>query len=442
MKPVSATQQGTRSRAAAAYRPDEGFARERDAADPLRGFRERFFVPEGRIYLDGNSLGLLSREAEAAVLSALDAWKRQAIEGWTGGERAWWRIGEELGALQAELVGAEPEEVMATGAITVNLHALLASFYRPEGRRTKIIATGLDFPSDVYALQGQLRLHGLDPREHLIQVPSRDGRTVADDDVVAAMADDVALVWLPSVLYRSGQLLDMERLTREAHARGIPIGFDLAHSAGSVPHRLHAWGADFAVWCSYKSLNAGPGAVGALFVHRNHFGSVAPTLLGWWGVDKPRQFEMADEFFPAAHAGAWQISTPSVLGAAALYGSLQVIGEAGMERIRDKSLDLTEYLMFLADEALASLGFTVGTPREAERRGGHVALEHPEALPISVALRARGVVPDFRPPNVIRVAPVALYTTYQEVWRTVQILREIVQSGAHTRVEARLDSVP
>jgi kynureninase len=422
------------------YQLGADYARARDHADPLREFRDRFYLAPNRIYLDGNSLGLLSRQAEASVLAALEDWKAHAIEGWTEHERPWFWIGEELGALQAALVGAEPEELVVTGGITVNLHQLLATFYRPSGQRTRILADELDFPSDVYALQSQLRLHSCDPARDLVLVRSRDRRTIDEDDVIAAMTDDVAVVWLPSVLYRSGQLLDLERLTREAHARGILVGFDLAHSVGSVPHRLHAWGVDFAAWCTYKYLNGGPGAVGTLFVHRDHFGT-PPGLAGWWGSDKTRQFEMAHAFTPASSAGAWQISTPPVLGAAALYGSLRVVEEAGLEAIRAKSLDLTGYLMFLADAVLAPLGFAVGTPREAHRRGGHVALEHPQAIRISRALRARGVVSDFRPPDVIRLAPVALYTMYADVYRTVEALREIVESGAYLRFEAALDSV-
>lgn len=413
-----------------------------DAQDPLRAFRARFFVQPDRVYLDGNSLGLLSRDAEAALLDALDAWKRHAIEGWTSGEQPWFSIGEELGALQAACLGAQPAEVVATGAITVNLHSLVAAFYQPQRRRTKILATALDFPSDVYALQSQVRLRGLDPAEHLVLVPSRDGRTVAEDDVIAAMTDEVALAVLPSVLYRSGQLLDLERLTRAAHGRGILIGFDCAHSAGSVPHRLHDWDVDFAFWCTYKYLNGGPGAVGGLFVHQRHFGT-RPALAGWWGEDKARQFDMSHTFEPAAGAGAWQISTPSVLGAAPLYGALRLLNEAGIERIRAKSLRLTDYLLFLADALLAQApyGFTVGTPREHARRGGHVALEHPEALRLSKALRARGVVPDFRPPNVIRLAPVALYTTYAELWRTVETLRQVVERGEHLAYAPTRDPV-
>jgi kynureninase len=217
----------------------------------------------------------------------------------------------------------------------------------------------------------------------------------------------------------------MARLTGEAHRRGLLIGFDCAHSAGSVPHALHDWGVDFGVWCNYKYLNAGPGAVGSLYVHERHFGTL-PGLTGWWGCDKERQFEMAHEFYSSAAAGAWQISTPSVLGAAALYGSLAVLAEAGMDRLRAKSLELTEYLMQLADRRLASLGVAVGTPREPSRRGGHVALEHPEARQLAQLLQTRGVVLDFREPNIIRLAPVALYTRYVDVWHAVETMRDIL----------------
>ncbi len=410
-------------------------ARELDRDDPLRTFRDRFYVTPDRVYMDGNSLGLASRDAEAAVLDALDAWKRLAIEGWTSGERPWFYLGEELGALQAELLGAQADEVVVTGSTTVNLYSLVATFYRPEGRRTKLVADELNFPSDVYALRSLVALRGYDPAEHLVLVRSRDGRTIAEDDVIQAMTDETELVVLPSVLYRSGQLLDVERLTRAAHDRGVMIGFDCCHSAGSVPHRLHDWGVDFAFWCSYKYLNAGPGAVGSLYVHERHFG-VPPALAGWWGSNKQRQFDMTFDFVPADGAGAWQISTPPVLSAAPLYGSLRLFQEAGIERLRAKSLAQTRYLMLLADALLAAprYGFSVGTPREDERRGGHVALEHPDAVRIAAALRGRGVIPDFRPPNVVRLAPIPLYTTYEEIWRTVEILRQIVDDGEHRRL--------
>jgi kynureninase len=329
------------------------------------------------------------------------------------------------------LVGARPSEVVVTGGITINLHALLATFFRPGNGRTRVLADTLDFPSDLYALQSHLRLRGLDPAEHLLLVPSRDGRTIDEQDVLAALdRPDVALAWLPSVLYCSGQLLDMPRLAAAARARGITIGFDCAHSVGSVPHSLHDWGVDFAVWCTYKYMNAGPGSVGGLYVHERHH-ALGPGLAGWWGGDKQHQFDMASEFTPAATAAAWQISTPSVLGAAALYGSLGVLREAGIARLRAKSLALSSLLIDLADRYLAPLGFVVGTPRNPDLRGGHVALEHPAAVRITRALKARGIIPDFRPPNVIRVAPVPLYTRYREVGELVLALKSIVESGEH-----------
>jgi kynureninase len=409
-------------------------ARARDASDPLAAFRDRFYQRPGIIYLDGNSLGLLSRDAEAAVLAALDEWKHLAIDGWLSAERPWFTIGEELGALQAEIVGALPSEVVVTGSTTSDIHALVATFYQPTGRRRKIVADTLNFPSDLYALAGQVRLRGLDPAEHLVLVPSRDGRTVDEADLIDALADDVALLAVSSVLYRSGQLLDIERLAQAARERGIVIGVDCSHSAGVVPHRLHDWGVDWAVWGTYKYQNGGPGAPASLFVHERHHGQL-PALPGWWGSDKARQFDMAIDFAPAAHAGAWQIGTPPILSAAALYGALAITHEAGIERIHTKSVAQTDWLIQLVDDWLteAPYGFTVGSPREAAGRGGHIALEHPEAVPICKALKARGIIADFRPPNVIRVAPIALCTTYEEIWQTVAALREIVATGEHER---------
>ena len=417
-------------------------ARARDARDPLAAFRDRFYRRPGVAYLDGNSLGLASRDAEAAVLAALEQWKRLAIDGWLAETRPWFSIGEELGALQADLVGAQPSEVVLTGSTTVDIHAMVGTFYRPSGRRTKIVADALNFPSDLYALAGQIRLHGLDPAEHLVVVQSRDGRTMDEADLIDALTDDVALLVVPSVLYRSGQLLDIERLTRAAHERGILVGFDCSHSVGAVPHRLHEWGVDWAVWCTYKYLNGGPGSLATIFVHERHHG-IGPGLPGWWGSDKERQFDMSTTFTPAGNAGAWQIGTPSILGSASLFGALAITHEAGIDRIREKSLALTGWLMELVDAYLAEppYGFEIGTPRDASRRGGHMALVHPEAVPICKALKARGLVPDFRPPNIIRVAPVALSTTYEEIWQLVAALREIVGTREYERFGAVRETV-
>jgi kynureninase len=414
----------------------------RDARDPLASFRSRFYRRPGVIYLDGNSLGLASKDAEAAILSAIEDWKQYGIDGWIGGDRPWFTAGEELGAMQAGLVGAHPDEVVLAGSTTINLHALLASFYRPSGPRTKIVADSLNFPSDLYALASQIRLHGLDPAEHLVLVPPRNGTILDEDDIIAAIGDDTALLLSPTVLYRSGQLLDVARLTQAAHERGAIIGLDGSHSVGVVPHHFHEQGVDWAVWCTYKYLNAGPGAVASLFVHQQHHG-MAPALAGWWGSDKNRQFDMAVDFTPAGNAGAWQISTPSILGSASLYGALKIHTEAGLERIRAKSLDLTGWMISLVDDWLSEppYGFSIGTPREPERRGGHIALEHPEGVQICKALKTRGIIPDFRPPNVIRVAPSPLYTTYDDLWQLVQALREIVGSGEHRQFAAAREAV-
>jgi kynureninase len=408
------------------------FAEQLDRQDELRVFKEEFYVREGIIYLDGNSLGLLSKRAEQSVLSILEAWKTHGIDGWTSGEHPWFDLAEQLGASMAPLVGAKAEEVVCTGSTTVNLHQLVATFYRPEGKRTKIVADELNFPSDIYALKSQLLLHGLDPKEHLVRVKSRDGRFLAEEDLIDAMTDEVALIVLPTVLYRSGQLLDVERITRAAHERGIVIGWDACHSIGAVPHRFHDWGVDFAFWCTYKYLNSGPGGVAGLFVHERHHGRL-PGLAGWFGSDKMRQFDMKHEFEPAGHAGAFQIGTPHVLSMAPLLGSLDIFKEAGMDRIRTKSLQLTQYLMELVKLELSGMGFTIGTPIEDDRRGGHVSLEHEEAVRICKALKEDGVIPDFRAPNVIRLAPVALYTSFVDVWEAVQRLKRIMQEKRYEK---------
>jgi kynureninase len=422
---------------------DEADALARDAGDPLARFRERFYLPPGRIYLDGNSLGLLSRDAEAETLAALAQWKTLAIDGWLGADPPWFTLGEELGALVAPLVGAAPEAVVVTGTTTVNQHALAATFYQPVGERRKIVATALDFPSDIYALASVVRLHGGDVERDLVLVPSREGRTIAEEDIIAALDEDVAMAVLPAVLYRSGQLLDMPRLAAEARRRGIPMGFDCAHSIGAVPHQFDAWGVDWAFWCSYKYLNAGPGATGGLYVNRRHWGSV-PGLTGWWGYDKARQFDMIHAWQGAPAAGAWQISTPPLLATAPLRGSLRLFHEAGIDALREKSLAQTAYLARLLEKSgltAPPYGFALGTPAAPERRGGHLAVEHEEAPRIARALKARGVIPDFRAPNVIRLAPVPLYTSYHELWQMVRALQEIVDGGEHLRVAEGRDLV-
>ncbi|MBA3824900.1 MAG: kynureninase, partial [Ktedonobacterales bacterium] len=406
---------------------DRAHASALDARDPLAVYRERFYLPAGKIYLDGNSLGLPTRAGEAALLRAMEQWKTLGIDGWTGAAPPWFTLGEDLGALMAPLVGAAPATVVATGTTTVNLHALVATFYHPQGTRRRIVCAAPDFPSDRYALASQVALHGGDALD-LVAVPERAAGFLDEADIIAAFTDEVALALLPGALYRSGQLLDMPRLTVAAHARGILIGFDGAHAVGAVPHELDAWGVDFAFWCGYKYLNGGPGSTAGLYVHPRHHDRL-PALRGWWGYQKDRQFDMAPDFVGAAGAGAWQISTPSVFAAAPLYGSLALFAEVGLASLRAKSLALTDYLIALVDE-LGEQGYGVGTPREHARRGGHVAVTHPDAARIGKALKAHGVIPDFRPPDVLRLAPIAFYTSFVEVWEAAQQLRAIVQTGA------------
>jgi kynureninase len=412
-------------------------ARRLDRTDPLRRFRRRFATPPGTIYLDGNSLGLLSRDAEASLAKAVRSWKRLAVRGWLEADPPWFHLAERLGARCAPLVGAAPDEVILTGTTTVNIHALVNSFYRPEGRRTKIVADELDFPTDIYALKSVLKLRGLDPADHLVLVRSPDGLTLDEAEIVRHFDESTALVFLPSVLYRSGQLLDLEFLTARAREKRIPIGFDCSHSVGAVPHAFGRWGVDFALWCSYKYLNGGPGAPAFLYVNRRHFG-LDPALAGWFGSDKEKQFDMALDFTPAPGAGRFQISSPSILNASPLIGSLGIFEEAGMAAVREKSLRMTRFLTEMADALLAAppCGFSIGTPREDARRGGHVAVRHPEGLRIAEALRARGIVPDFRPPDIVRIAPVALSNTFTELWTLVRTIREIIETKEYGRFSA------
>lgn len=412
-------------------------AHELDAKDPLSQFRERFYIPEGVIYMDGNSLGLLSKEAEQCLSRVVTEWKTLGINGWLEADPPWFYHAEKLGALAASLVGAHPDEVVATGTTTINLHSLVSTFYHPEGKRTKILADELNFPTDIYALRSQVELEGLSPEEHLVLTPSKDKRMLDEQDIVSLMTDEVALVVLPSVLYRSGQLLDMPYLTREAHKGGILIGFDCSHSVGVVPHSFDEWDIDFAFWCSYKYMNGGPGSTAFLYVNRKHFGR-KPALAGWFGYVKEKQFDLLLEFEYTLSAGGYQISSPGILSAAPIEGALKITLEAGIENIRQKSVKMTSYLMYLVDELLSGdpYNFSIGTPRDPSKRSGHVAVEHEEALRISEALRARRVIIDFRPSQVIRIAPIALYNTYYEIWQVAHYLKEIVDNKEYESFSA------
>ena len=407
------------------YELTEEFALEMDRQDELKDFRDRFYILKDQIYMDGNSLGLMSKDAEACLLRVMDEWKKLGINVWTKASTPLFYYAEEISKMMAPLVGAHEDEVIVHSNTTINIHTAIATFYKPEGKRNKIVVDELNFPTDRYAVESQIKLKGLNPEDYMVEVKSRDGRTISEEDVVAAMTDDVAIVFLPSVLYRSGQLLDMEELTKEAHKRGIIIGFDLSHSAGAVPHQLSEWGVDFAVWCNYKYLSGGPGSAAAIYINRRHFNR-EPGLAGWHGYVKTKQFDLLNEFESEKNAGGWQSGTTHVFSLAPIEGTMRIFHEAGMDRLRKKSLHITAYLMHLIDEVLTPYGCAVGNPREDVRRGGHVALEHEEAVRINEALKEHGVIPDFRFPNVIRLAPVPLYTKYHDVWKVVQVLKKIM----------------
>ncbi len=426
------------------FKTDLEFAKKLDKEDPLASYKKRFYIPEREsltmdgktksvkpiIYMDGNSLGLASKDAEDEMKAEFERWKDLTAR--RSG------IDKKCAELQAKLVGAEKDEVILTGGASVNIHALISTFYKPKGKRTKLMGDELNFSSDIYALAGEVRLKGRDPTKDLIVVKSRDGRTIAEDDIIAAMSDEVSVILLPSVYFVSGQLLDIERLTKAAHDHGIIIGFDCCHSVGVVPHKFHDWGVDYALWCYYKYMNGSTGAIAGLYVHRSHFNET-PGLPTWWGNDPNNRFDFKQEWTPTGNAASWHLGSNLSIGfgVAPVYASTKMFLEASLDKIREKSLKSTEYLMFLIDEVLSKkpYGYGIGNPREPKRRGGHVACEHKEAHRISEALTARGVIPDFRPPTTIRLSPIPLYTTYQEIWYVVQHLKAVIDNKEYQKYD-------
>lgn len=424
------------------FEADSESAEKLDSRDPLRGFRKLFHAPVGSIYMLGNSLGLMSSASAEAIERVTGEWREKGIGGWLEGDPPWFWLAERIGAAAAALVGARPDEVVCTGTTTFNIHSVVSTLYSPRRGRTRILASSSDFPTDIYALKSQIGLRGLDWKEELVLVDSGDNGLVEEDKIIEAMDEGVALAHLPSVFYSSSQLLDIERLAFEAKKRGIIIGFDCSHSAGAVSHRFDDWEVDYAVWCGYKYLCGGPGAPAFIYLNRRHF-KLEPGLAGWFGYIKERQFELSLDFEHRKAAGGWQVSSPGIIGAAGVQGALGVILEAGIDRIREKSKKMTSYMIFLCDRMLSGepYGFRVVSPREVQRRGGHVALSRgSDALRIKEALGARGVIADFRPPDIIRMSPSALYNSYTDVFRAMVHLRDIIDNGDHKRISG--DSKP
>ncbi|HAF02448.1 MAG TPA: kynureninase [Spartobacteria bacterium] len=419
------------------FSADEKFALQLDAEDPLRQFRERFHLPLGKdgkplIYLAGNSLGLMPKAARKIVEQELDDWAKLAVDAHLKAPTPWYSYHETLREPTARLVGAKPNEVICMNSLTVNLHLMMATFYRPTKSRFKILMEEPAFPSDTYAIKTQIVHHGFDPNDALVLARPREGEfTVRQDDIETALekhGDQIALVLFAGVNFFTGQLFDIERITAAAQKRGCAVGVDLAHAAGNVPLALHDWNVDFAVWCSYKYLNAGPGAVAGAFVHERHATNrELPRLAGWFGNDPATRFRLhlEPEFIPVPSADGWQISNPPIFSMAPLRSSLSIFDEAGgMKVLRAKSIKLTGYLQFLLEQT-GSKRYAVVTPREADARGCQLSIlvhEHPKELFDKLA--AAGVKCDFREPNVIRAAPTPLFNTFHEVWRFAKILAE------------------
>lgn len=406
------------------------YARKLDMMDSLRYFKDQFYTHEQELYMDGNSLGLCSKPAESGLLEAFKVWKRDGIRIWGTDSGKYFNFSRRLSEKLSPLIGASPEEIVVMGSITSNIHQAIATFYKPTKSRYKIVMDVLNFPTDLYAVKSLIELLGRNIEETLVLVESRDGRTLQTKDILKAFDDDVALVLLPSVLYRSSQLLEMESITAAAHEKGILIGWDLAHSIGVVPHDFNSINPDFAVWCSYKYLSGGPGATAGLYINKRHFNKSA-GLKGWFGNRDDIQFQLNPNFEQDVDANGFLIGTPHILSMAPLDAVLDMFTQAGIHAIREKSLNLTAYLMYLIDSRLSNYDYTIGNPREDSHRGGHVSLEHPEAYRISLALRDNGVIPDYREPNVIRLAPVPLYVSFEDVYHLVEILEKITSQKVY-----------
>jgi kynureninase len=408
-----------------------------DEADDLGRFRSEFEIPRRSdgsevIYLCGNSLGLQPRRTREYVDAELDAWAELGVEGHFSGEHPWYSYHEPLSAPMARVVGALPEEVVVMNALTVNLHLLMVSFYRPTADRFRILIEAGAFPSDRYAVASQARFHGYAPEDAVLEIAPRDGESLLRTEDIEALlserGDEIALVLLGGVNYYSGQALDLEAITEAGHRAGCVVGFDLAHAAGNLDMELHDWDVDFAAWCTYKYLNAGPGAVAACFVH-DRFAERPdlPRFAGWWGNDPQTRFEMPEDFAPQPGAAGWQLSNAPVLPMAALRASLELFDEAGIGALRERAVRLTEYLLELVDLTVPSDRFEILTPTHPDRRGAQISIRVDHgARALHQALTDAGVVCDYREPDVIRVATAPLYNTFVDVWEFSRVLRDVL----------------
>lgn len=416
------------------YESSESFAQKMDTTDTLRHFREKFYIPkqangEDVLYFTGNSLGLQAKSVREYIEQELKDWETLGVEGHFHAKHPWMPYHEFLTEQMAKIVGARAIETIVMNSLTVNLHLLMVSFYRPTRERFKIVIESGAFPSDQYAVVSQIKFHGFDAESALIELTPRDGETcLRPEDIERTLTENgasIALILLGGVNYYTGQAYDMRRITEIGHEIGAVVGFDLAHAAGNIELFLHDWNADFAAWCSYKYLNAGPGGIAGCFVHERHADAFdLPRFAGWWGHDKRTRFLMESKFVPMRGAEGWQLSNPPIFQLAALKASLDVFEEAGMRALTEKSKKLTGYMEFLLGE-IRDERISVITPANPEERGCQLSIRVRNAdKNLFQQITAKGVIADWREPDVIRVAPVPLYNTFTDVFRFVEILKD------------------
>lgn len=419
---------------------NKAYALKMDENDPLQEYRSKFYIPEVNgapsIYFTGNSLGLQPKSTQTYIQQELEDWAKYGVEGHFEAKRPWFEYHEFLTEKVAKVVGAKNEEVVVTHSLTTNLHLLMVSFYRPEGNRFKILCEAKAFPSDQYALESQVRFHGYDPEDAIIEVAPREGEhTISEEDVLQTLqdhGDEIALVMWGGVNYYTGQYFDLEKITKAGHEAGAVVGFDLAHAAGNVILELHDWDVDFAAWCSYKYLNSSPGGVSGMFVHERHAEKPGlPRFAGWWGYDKETRFQMKPGFQPMYGAEGWQLSNAPILGMAAHLAALDLFDEVGMEALKAKSILLTKYLEFVinavAEKHQQKVTFEIITPKEEQYRGCQLSiLCHGQGRRLFDQLTQEGVIADWREPNVIRIAPVPMYNSFEDIYRFGQALEKSI----------------
>lgn len=413
------------------------YAQQLDKQDPIAHMRDEFHIPkqdngEDEIYLCGNSLGLQPKKTSEYLNYELSQWQKLGVKGHFSGDYPWMPYHEFLAQGSADLVGAKPSEVVCMNSLTANLHFMMVSFYQPTSTRHKILIEEHAFPSDHYAVESQIKFHGLNPDESMLLAKPREGEdTIRTEDIleiIQTQGDEIALVMLPGVQYYTGEVFDMQAITQAAQAKGCKVGFDLAHAAGNIVMCLHDWGVDFAAWCSYKYLNSGPGSVAGCFVHEKHHANKdLPRFAGWWGHDKETRFEMENTFIPMQSTEAWQLSNPPILSLAAIRASLDTVKQAGgISALREKSIQLTAYMRECLEQELAD-EIDIITPKSVNHSGAQLSIivkGDVNGKSVFDAIEEKGVTCDFRHPNVIRVAPVPLYNSYRDAFEFVRLLKE------------------